>query len=116
MNKKTLTNIVLLSQIAFPLLALADDLGTTINNFTTWGYLLINFLLVLATLVFLWGIIKYITAGGDSGKISEARSYILWGLVGLAVMGSVWALTHYILNVFNVNTSNNAIPKYNQTP
>lgn len=114
MNKK-LINIVLMSQIAFPLFALAD-IGTVINNFTGYAYAAINFLLVLATLVFLWGIIKYITAGGDSGKIGEARSYILWGLVGLAVMGSVWALTSYILNVFSINGGTGNIPKYNVTP
>src|SRR3989344_2717612 len=95
---KRLSNSILISAFALlPVFAAAQNtIGDTITKFQTWAFLIINFLLVLATLVFLWGIIKYVSAGGDATKIKEARSYILWGLIGLAIMGSVWALVRFL--------------------
>ncbi|MBU6415399.1 hypothetical protein KGQ34_04145 [Patescibacteria group bacterium] len=112
MNKKVLTHIVISAALALtlPLITLAaGDLNATITNFIGYAKAIINFLLVIATLVFIWGIVKYITAGGDAAKITEARSYIIWGLIGLAVMASVWALTYYIIDISLVG-NNNTIP------
>lgn len=110
MNKKVLTNIFISAALVLPLISLAaGDLNATITNFTGYAKAIINFLLVIATLVFIWGIVKYITAGGDSAKITEARAYILWGLIGLAVMASVWALVFWVIDVSTVG-NNNTIP------
>ena len=43
-------------------------------------------------LYFLLGGITWITAGGDKGKIEEARSKITNGIIGLAVVASAWAI------------------------
>ncbi len=111
MNNKILTNIFLAASLILPIASLAAaDLNGTITNFTNYALNIINFLLVIATLVFIWGIVKYVTAGGDASKISEARTYIIWGLIGLAVMGSVWVLTNWLIGVFNFGTENK-IPK-----
>ncbi len=110
MNKKILTGIFLATSLMLPLVSLAvGDLNVTITNFTGYARNIINFLLVIATLVFIWGIVKYITAGGDATKVGEARNYIIWGLVGLAVMSSVWALTYWVIDISTVG-NNNAIP------
>lgn len=111
MSKKTAVALGAASQIAFPLLALAD-LSDTISKWQGYALQGINFLLVLATLVFLWGILKYITAGGDAAKIAEARSYILWGIVGLAVMASVWAIVNYLMEQLGIAGGDNTIPTY----
>lgn len=60
----------------------------------------INVLMVLATVVFLWGIILYVIAGGDKEKIETAKNYIVWGIVGLFVMLTMWALTRSICSMF----------------
>src|SRR3989344_603494 len=109
MSKKAVTTLGALSQLAFPLAVLAD-LNDTIAQFQGYALQAINFLLVLATLVFLWGILKYITAGGDAAKVAEARSYIIWGIIGLAVMGSVWAVVNYFKEALGVSGGNNTIP------
>lgn len=59
-----------------------------------------NVLMVLATVVFLWGIIQYVIAGGDEKKIETAKSYIVWGIVGLFVMLTMWGLTRSICSMF----------------
>lgn len=55
-----------------------------------------NFLLVLATLVFLWGVIQYVIAGDSSDKTERAKRHIVWGLIGLAVMGSANVIVRII--------------------
>jgi hypothetical protein len=90
-------HIVITTLTFLPFFAAAQgNLGDLIGKASRWALLLINFLLVLATLVFLWGIIKYISAGGDAAKVKEARSYILWGIIGLAIMASVWAIVKFV--------------------
>lgn len=56
----------------------------------------INFLLVLATLVFLWGVIQYVLAADNSSKIEGAKKQILWGIIGLTVMGSAWTIVNLL--------------------
>lgn len=126
MNTKTLYNktaVFLLTKsrklmpllvVALPLLVSARTFGDVINDFNDYALTAINFLLVLATLVFLWGIIKYINAGGDAAKVKEARSYILWGIIGLAVMGGVWAIVKVLGATFGVDVEGGeGIPQYN---
>lgn len=110
-SKKAVITVGAVSQLAFPLMVLAD-LSDTITQFQGYALQAINFLLVLATLVFLWGILRYITAGGDAAKIAEARSYILWGIIGLAVMASVWAIISYLKDTLGIEGGDNTIPTY----
>lgn len=57
---------------------------------------IINLLLVVATLVFLWGVIQYSLAADSPDKAKKARSQIVWGIVGLAVMASAWSIVNLI--------------------
>jgi fumarate reductase subunit D len=52
----------------------------------------IPLLMVTATAVFMWGIVRYITAGGNEERIAEARKYIVYGIISLAVIVAVWGL------------------------
>ena len=52
----------------------------------------IGLLFVVATVVFLWGIINYVIAGGDEKKLENAKSFIIYGLIGLFVMVAMWGL------------------------
>lgn len=52
----------------------------------------VGLLFAVVTLVFLWGIIQYVIAGSSEDKIKQARSYIIYGLIGLFVMLSLWAI------------------------
>lgn len=61
---------------------------------------IIGILIVLATVVFLWGIVRYLSAGDDTEKLKEARRFIIWGIVGLFVMISVWGLVQLLNNTF----------------
>lgn len=62
----------------------------------------IPFLILIATVVFMWGIIRYVSAGGDENKLIDARRLMIFGIIGLAVMISMWGLIKFIVTTVGV--------------
>ena len=60
----------------------------------------VRILFLLATVVFIWGVIMYITAGGSEDKVKKGRGYILWGLTGLTVMVAIWGIVQVVTTTF----------------
>ena len=75
-------------------------IATLLGNIESVLRQLIGILFILATVVFLWGIIQYVIAGGDEDKIKIAKSYIVWGLVGLFVMLTMWGIVYAVRDLF----------------
>ena len=65
-----------------------DALIQSIGNLIT---ALIPIVVGLAVLVFLWGVLLYVISKSGEDK-AAARSYMIWGIVGLFVMVSVWGI------------------------
>lgn len=61
---------------------------------------IIVFLFLVATVIFLFGVVRYITAGGEEETIKEARSMILYGIIGLAIMVALWAFVNVGIDFF----------------
>ena len=76
-----------------------------IQNVTAGARLVITFLFVLALLVFVWGMVRLIIAAGDPDKIKEAKGFILWGLIGMAILASVFGIVTFIQSYFGVTGS-----------
>jgi len=53
-------------------------------------------LITVATIYFVWGVLQYITSGADEGKRAEARQTMIYGVIGLFVIVSVWGLISLI--------------------
>lgn len=47
-------------------------------------------------LYFLWGIAKYLLNSGDSKAQGEARGAMIYGVLGMFVMFSVWGLVYLL--------------------
>ena len=60
--------------------------------------LIIPFLVLLGTVIFIWGIVKYVTAGGDEKRLEEAKSIIVWGIIALAVMLMAWGFVAVVID------------------
>lgn len=57
----------------------------------------------LAFLVFVWGVVNYfILHGGDEGKRAEGREFALWGIIGIAVLFSVWGFVSLLLSTLGL--------------
>jgi hypothetical protein len=54
----------------------------------------------LAFVVFLWGIVKYIYSAGDENKKTEAKNYIIYGLIGMFILVALWGILGIVLNTF----------------
>lgn len=63
---------------------------------------IVPLIMSLALLAFLWGVAQYIRKGGDPGEREQGRQFMLWGVIGLAVMASVWGLVRIITNTIGV--------------
>ncbi len=59
---------------------------------------IIQLLMIVATVVFLWGIIQYVIAGDSEDKLQKAKDYIIYGILGLFVMVAMWGIVFAIQN------------------
>lgn len=69
-------------------------------------------LIALAVVIFLWGVVQYITAGGDEEKKKKGRDTMIWGIVGLFVMVAVWGLVWLLINTFSLEESQPPYPQF----
>ncbi len=54
----------------------------------------------LAVVFFLIGVMKFVRGAGEQKARDEGKALMLWGIVGLAVMLSVWGLVAILTNTF----------------
>ena len=60
-------------------------------------------LFVLATILFLWGVIIYIVGSqGEPGKLKQGRSAILWGIVGMFIMVASKGIIDIVIGTFDL--------------
>lgn len=69
------------------------------------GNALIPMLVSLSIIVFMIGIIKYIGGAGDATKREEGRIFMLYGIVALFVMVSIWGLVGIISGTFGLSNT-----------
>lgn len=76
------------------------DLGDIVD-------LLIPIAFAAAVLFFFWGLAKYILSAGDTEKREQGRNIMIWGVIALFVMASVWGLVAFIGDFFGVDQNAN---------
>lgn len=97
-------SLIALGLLALPMLANAQTtVGSLLQLVSRTLNSLVPLAIGLAVVIFLFGVIKFITAGGDEEGRKTARQMMLWGVIGLFVMVSVWGL----VQVLNATTSIN---------
>lgn len=109
--KKIFLKLGALAVLATPAIAGAQSIGGVLGLLAQANDLinrLIPFIIALTVLIFLWGIFKFVISGGDGEARKEAQGYIIWGVVALFVMVSVWGLVNILVR--SVNLDNTAPP------
>lgn len=86
-----------------------QDVGRAIIDFIVRT--IIPLTVALALLIFLWGVLLYIKNSEDVKKREEGRQFMLFGIIGLAVMVSVWGLVQILTNTLGVPLT---LPSLNQ--
>lgn len=123
--KKHLDKIFIASlALAIPLSAFAQSttcLGEfkksgTIGGLFDYIFCLINssvipLLFAIALVVFIWGVVQFISGAENEEKREKGRQFMLWGILGLAVMVSVWGLVAIFNKSFGFDNKTNSLPK-----
>jgi len=80
---------------------------------------IVPILIALGIVFFVWGVITYMMAG-DEEKKKEGRTKIIYGIIGLAVIVSLWGLVGILIRTFDVKNTFQGnlptIPVPNQVP
>lgn len=110
MKNKRIFSVGLLGLILFaPSLARAKNLGDLIGDMTDLvGGSVITLIFAIALAYFFWGVVQYTIAQTQESK-DKGRGYMIWGLIALTVMFSVYGLIRILRNTFSV-TENQAEP------
>ncbi|MES2216024.1 MAG: hypothetical protein V4481_01875 [Patescibacteria group bacterium] len=95
--------------VSLPILASAQaitDVNTLTYKLTNLGNTFIQILIAFAVIYIIYNVVRFLIVGADNEeKRASARSAILWGVVGLFVILSIWGLVRILTNTFRTDTT-----------
>lgn len=94
--------------VAAPAIAFAQDttkVKGVVEGTLTIVNVIVTIVFVLAVLVFGWGVVKYIMSAGDPEGEKEARGFLWWGVIGIAVLAFVFGIIQYAATYFGVDAT-----------
>lgn len=68
-------------------------------------------LIGVAVFIIAWGIFKFILRADDEDERATGRSMIMWGVVGLFLMISIWGMVNIIKGTLGLTTTTPAVPQ-----
>ncbi|MES2470723.1 MAG: hypothetical protein V4526_00615 [Patescibacteria group bacterium] len=66
---------------------------------------LVTLLFGAAVLVFLWGMLQLIMHADDPEGRTTGQKHILWGVIGMAIMASVYGIIRFVANTIGTNVN-----------
>ncbi|PIR68971.1 hypothetical protein COX93_03405 [Candidatus Nomurabacteria bacterium CG_4_10_14_0_2_um_filter_30_12] len=76
------------------------------------GKSVIPLIFALATVMFIWGVVQYVINNEEDAKREKGKQFMIWGIIALTVMFSVWGLVRILGNTFGIQY---AIPQLKQS-
>lgn len=70
---------------------------------------IVPFLVGLAVLVVIYGVFSFISNAADEEARASAKQFIIWGVIGIFIMLSVWGLVSILENTFTFQKDSAAI-------
>ena len=58
---------------------------------------LLYFMIGLALVYFMWGVVEYLKDGDDPAARATGRDHMIWGIVGLTIMVGVFGIMRIII-------------------
>ena len=102
----------LAASFALPVLAFAQngpfkeakDLNSIVDMIKSLINVALPILVAGAVLWLAFNIVRYVVAGGEEAK-AGAKTHIVWGVVGLFAIVSIWGLVGMLTTTFKTNKS-----------
>ena len=67
--------------------------------------IIFSLVLVLAVLYFVWGVVQYVTAGGDEEKAGAAKKTMMYGIIALVVIVAVAGILAIATNYLDITNA-----------
>ena len=91
--KNKFIKLSLLALVFSPLITFAAGLGSIMDTVTNLiGTNFIRLVFALAFAYFFWGVVQYVLYPDDEAKKEKGRQFMIWGIIALTVMFSVYGL------------------------
>ena len=94
-----------------PFLALAQttclptgDIGFVFCKIGSLLNAVVPVLIALGVVYFIWGVVSYVIGSDEEAK-KKGRDKMIYGLIGIVVIVSIWGLVSILKNTFNLSTS-----------
>ena len=81
-----------------------DDLSSLVKFINSALGTVTGLIVALAVVYVLYGIFQFVQAGDDEAR-KEGRNKMVYGIIGIAVMGSVWSLVKIVTKTFGFDGS-----------
>lgn len=65
---------------------------------------IIPLIFALAIASFIWGVVQYVINSDEEAKKEKGRDFMIWGIIALTVMVSMWGLVRVVGNTFNIDS------------
>ena len=88
-----------------PLATYAATLTDIVNTVGNLISLATPIVLALALVYFFWGLANFILSSGEADKRNEAIAIMIYGVIALFVMVSVWGIVNVLQSTFQVQSS-----------
>ena len=75
---------------------------------------IIGLLFAVSFAYFIYGIVRFLSTDVADKSRQEARDSMMWGILGMVIMFSVFGIIQFILVTFGVSTSDPALLNANQ--
>lgn len=72
----------------------------------------IPLIFALAAAMFVWGVVRFVINSDEEAKKEKGRQFMIWGIIALTVMISIWGLVTILGETFNIDT--NFLPQVKQ--
>lgn len=93
-----------------PVFAHADNLRDVVVKIGDIINLIIPLMVAIALIAFFYGLIIYLFSQGNEENKGKGKGIMLWGIVALFVMVSIWGIVRVIADTFNIQQGTTITP------
>jgi Type IV secretion system pilin len=76
---------------------------------------IIPFLILLGVVYFVWGVVQYVIGDDEEAK-KKGKDRMIYGIIGLVVIVSLWGLVAIVTNTFKLNNTTPIVTNLTPTP